>query len=191
MSFLKQFYASVTKSDYRALRSGFIMVSCIIFRKIMVIISSFNLSICVPSPFSFSDHFLLFLDITLETLQFEPRLRFSQIYVTNSWGWFQDCCWYKVDNMQREVPLLLLISFESSLNVCTMSMQMVLVAFCSLIPLAECEWYVEISYIALIALPLIIKQNLVEVASFGWIQPFRYSTLAIFWTGIWVQKYTF
>lgn len=45
--------------------------------------------------------------------------------------------------MQREVPLLLLISFESSLNVCTMSMQMVLVAFCSLIPLAECEWYVE------------------------------------------------
>lgn len=69
--------------------------------------------------------------------------------------------------MQREVPLLLLISFESSLNVCTMSMQMVLVAFCSLIPLAECEWYVEISYIALIALPLIIKQNLVEVASFG------------------------
>lgn len=84
MSFLKQFYASVTKSDYRALRSGFIMVSCIIFRKIMVIIFSFNLSICVPSPFFFSDHFLLFLDITLETLQFEPRLRFSQIYVTNS-----------------------------------------------------------------------------------------------------------
>lgn len=72
-SFFKQFYGSVTKSDYVALRLGFITV-----RTWTDILLYFYI---IYTPFWCK---LSFLD----TLQGEPKVQFSQVHDTRPWRWF-------------------------------------------------------------------------------------------------------